>query len=272
MSTEASVGATRSIWLTMCLKAALCPTMSPKAFASTTASCKISILEFQLCFEALNFLKGARVCDGRSYVVGDNQAPWPEFILKRLACGRYYRAQCLLFVTDRINRITTDALFAHPVGIERGYRLLVQIRNGSRLAAYDQVSDRRHSQRFASGLRVKPPKSFPGPDNGCRFRRNQVQAAGLVGTIGATRAGGAQVTLFNQPDLNTDDVRPFHHVLDEFSQELRQRLLVRNPQQQLRDEIGIEAIIASWFHNQTLPERSGRSKSQKTIFCAGSFF
>ena len=111
------------------------------------------------------------------------------------------------------------------------------------LAAYDHASNRRHSQRLASGLRVKPPKSFPGPNNGFRFRRSQVQAAGLVGTFGATRAGGAQVTLFNQPDLSTYDVGPFHHALDKFLQELFQRLLVRNLQQYLRDEIGIKAVV-----------------------------
>ena len=38
--TEASVGATTSIWLTMFFNGALWPTRSPKAFASTTASCK----------------------------------------------------------------------------------------------------------------------------------------------------------------------------------------------------------------------------------------
>src|SRR2546427_1302269 len=37
-STEASVGATRSIWLTMCRNGALWPTRSPNALASTTSS------------------------------------------------------------------------------------------------------------------------------------------------------------------------------------------------------------------------------------------
>jgi hypothetical protein len=37
MSTEASVGATRSIWLMTCRKASLRPTRSPKAFASTSS-------------------------------------------------------------------------------------------------------------------------------------------------------------------------------------------------------------------------------------------
>src|SRR5208282_4110172 len=42
---------------------------------------QISILDFQLPFEPLDFLKGARVGDGRSYVISQNTAPGPEFIL-----------------------------------------------------------------------------------------------------------------------------------------------------------------------------------------------
>ena len=38
----------------------------------------------------------------------------------------------------------------------------------------------------------------------------------------------------------THDVRPLHHALDQFLQELVQRLLVRNLHQQLCGEIGIE--------------------------------
>ena len=48
---------------------------------------QISILEFQLRFEPLNFLEGTRVGDGRSYVISENIAPWPEFLLKQFARG-----------------------------------------------------------------------------------------------------------------------------------------------------------------------------------------
>jgi len=76
--------------------------------------------------------------------------------------------------------------------------------------------------------------------------RNQV-----IGTFGATRASGAQVTLFNQPDLSTCHVRPFHRALDKSVQEFLQRVLVRHLQQYLRGVMMIEAVFTRWFHNRS---------------------
>src|SRR5208283_5539053 len=39
---------------------------------------QVSILEFQLRSEALDFLKGARIGDGRPYVISKNLSPRPE--------------------------------------------------------------------------------------------------------------------------------------------------------------------------------------------------
>ena len=45
----------------------------------------VGLLEAFACHA--DFLEGARVGDGRSYVISENRAPGPEFLLKRLACG-----------------------------------------------------------------------------------------------------------------------------------------------------------------------------------------
>ena len=82
-----------------------------------------------------------------------------------------------------------------------------------------------------------------------------MQAAGLVSTFRPRLAGRAQVTFFNQADLGTCDVGPFHHAPGKFLHDLFQRLLVRQLQQYLGDEIGIEAVVAGWLHNwPKLPE------------------
>ena len=49
---------------------------------------QVSILKFQLSFEALNFLKGARIGDGGPKVISEHMAPRQEFLLKRLAGAR----------------------------------------------------------------------------------------------------------------------------------------------------------------------------------------
>src|SRR5208282_196680 len=45
----------------------------------------VGLLEAFAC--QADLLKSARVGDGRSYVISENRAPWPEFLPKRLACG-----------------------------------------------------------------------------------------------------------------------------------------------------------------------------------------
>ena len=80
---------------------------------------QVRIMQFQLAFEALDFLKGAGVGNGRADMIREDPSLGPELLLKRLARGSCYRAQNLPFEADRRNGIPTDALLAHPVGIKR---------------------------------------------------------------------------------------------------------------------------------------------------------
>jgi len=117
-------------------------------------------------------------------------------------------------------------------------------------SGFAQASERRHTQRIASSPRVQSPKSSPRLRNGFGFGRSSVQAARLVGKIRAAQAGGAQITLFDQSNLATHHAWPFHPALDEFVQEVSQGLFVRNLQQYLGGETGIEPTFAFLLHNR----------------------
>ena len=86
------------------------------------------------------------------------------------------------------------------------------------------------------------------------------------------RAGGTQVAFFDQPNLHTSDVGPFHRALDEFLQELFQRLLMRDLHQYLRGEIGIEPVLAGRFHNRDYTEMFKAGQIAKYGFSGGSIF
>ena len=60
---------------------------------------------------------------------------------------------------------------------------------------------------------------------------NQVQAAGLVRTFRPIFAGRAQITSFDQPDLEDHKLRLLHDAPDEFLQDRFQRTLLRDLQQ-----------------------------------------
>jgi hypothetical protein len=88
--------------------------------------------------------------------------------------------------------------------------------------------------------------------------RNQVQAAGLVGTFRSLETNGAEVSSINQPALDAGHVRAFHRAADELLQHVLHRLLVRDIQEQARGQIRIEPIITLWFHNGQILSEAGR--------------
>jgi hypothetical protein len=73
--------------------------------------------------------------------------------------------------------------------------------------------------------------------------RNQVQAAGLIGTFGAVGALGAKVALVNQPDLNTGYAGPFHRAVDHLLQQMLHRMLVGDFQKHSHRAVWIEPAI-----------------------------
>src|SRR3989442_1266034 len=63
---------------------------------------------------------------------------------------------------------------------------------------------------------------------------------------------GAEVSFINQPDLDAGHVRLtlLHGTEDELLQQLRDRLLMGDIQEQVHGEIRIESAITTWFHTR----------------------
>ena len=71
-----------------------------------------------------------------------------------------------------------------------------------------------------------------------------MQAAGLVGTIRPLGANRTEVSLINQPDLDTVQVWAIHHAADKLVQQLLHGLLMGNIQEQLSCKIWVVSAVS----------------------------
>ena len=85
-----------------------------------------------------------------------------------------------------------------------------------------------------------------GTGHGISKASGQVQAAGLVGALRSLGTNGAEVSFFNQPDLEAGQVllTMLLRTKDELLQQVLHRLLVGDVQEQVRGVIRIESVIA----------------------------
>jgi hypothetical protein len=160
-----------------------------------------------------------------------------------------------------------DALLLQPIKPNHFSGVVVQVFKEALLASDCHLSEEAYAQRISGVGIIKTWDLRPGIGQGHAFAGNQVQAAGLVRTNRAVRAGGAKVAFVNQPNLAARDVGSLDGPVDEFLQELLHRLLVSDIQQQVRSIVRVEPTITGWFHDgQYCRTQDDSSSSDRTVF------
>ena len=115
------------------------------------------------------------------------------------------------------------------------------------------MTGRRHFANQAQSQRhprvgiIETRSTRSGTGEAIAAASNQVQAAGLIGTLRPLRTNRAAVSFINQPELDAGHVRLslLHGTQEELLQQVLHRLLMGDIQEQVRGEIRIEPIIAN---------------------------
>ena len=168
---------------------------------------KIGVLLFELRFQALDFLEGARVGDGAGDVIGKDASPYFRAFRHVRAAEHGDEPKDFAFVNDGYAVIATDFFGLKPGDIGEFAGILVQIAQHDLLAGRNNFpggadaegNPRKpigHAQVFFLFAFVAEHITAAG---------DGVQAAGLVGTIWTADASGTNITLFNEPDADAGD-------------------------------------------------------------------
>src|SRR4030095_3493257 len=88
---------------------------------------QVSVLKFQLSFEMLDFVKGARVGNGGTYMIREDTTPGRNCVRHIFGTKARYRSQDLSFEHYGADAVLRDALFSQPLEPRNGNRLVAGI-------------------------------------------------------------------------------------------------------------------------------------------------
>ena len=179
---------------------------------------QIGVLLFELRFQALDFLEGARVGDGPGDVIGKNASPHFRALRHVRAAEHGDEPKDFAFINNRHAVIAADFFRLEPGNIGEFARILVQIAQHDLLARRGNFSGGadadgnpckaiRHAHIFFFFALAAEQIAAAG---------DGVQAAGLVGTIRTAHAGRANIAFFNQPDADAGDVGTIQNPAHQF--------------------------------------------------------
>ena len=99
-----------------------------------------------------------------------------------------------------------------------------------------------------------------------------MKTAGLVRTQRPSGATCAEITFVNQPNLPTSAEWAFQSALDQSPEQKLQRLSLRDINQHLCRDVGIEATVASCLHARNFAESGGSVHPNSAEFSNVGFF
>jgi hypothetical protein len=169
---------------------------------------QVGVLLLELGLEALDLLEGAGVGDGPGDVVGEDAPPDFRALGDVLAAEDSNDTEDLALEDDGDAIEAANGFRLEPLDMGEIARVLIQVAQGGLLSGGPDFTDDPDAERDA-GEAVREGDIFLlafGRGDEVAFTGDGMEAAGLVGALGAAAAGGAKIALVDEPDADPGDI------------------------------------------------------------------